>query len=84
MLFLLDINLPKMNGIEVLKNIKANKLLLHIPINILTTSSSQEDIRICLSNKADFFTTKPFDASQFYKDFLSLNTLDLSIGQNHS
>ena len=75
---LLDINLPKMNGIEVLKNIKANKLLLHIPINMLTTSSSPEDIKICLSNKADFYTTKPLDASQFYKDFLSLNTFNLS------
>ncbi len=68
---LLDINLPKMNGIEVLKNIKANKLLLHIPVNILTTSSSPEDLRICLLNKADFFTTKPLDANQFFKNLYS-------------
>ena len=74
---LLDINLPKMNGIEVLKNIKSDKLLFHIPVNILSTSSSPEDIRICLSNKADFFTTKPLDAHQFYENFLSLNTFSL-------
>ena len=79
---LLDINLPKVNGIEVLKNIKNNKLLLHIPINILTTSSSPEDIKICLYNKADFFTTKPLNANQFYKDFLSLNKVDLLKEQN--
>ena len=75
---LLDINLPKMNGIEVLKNIKSNKLIFHIPVNILSTSSSPEDIRICLLNKADFFTTKPLDASLFYKNFLSLNTFSLN------
>ena len=69
---LLDINLPKMNGIEVLKNIKSNKSLQHIPITILTTSSSSEDLKTCLLNKANFFLTKPLDTSLFIKNLLSL------------
>lgn len=79
---LLDINLPKMNGIEVLKNIKSDKLLFNIPVNILSTSSSPEDIRICISNKANFFSTKPLDASQFYTNFLSLNTYSSYMEEN--
>ena len=75
-LIMLDINLPKMNGIEVLKNIKSNKLLQHIPITILTTSSSSEDLKICLLNKANFFLTKPLDTSLFVKNLLSLKALN--------
>ena len=71
-LILLDINLPKMNGIEVLKNIKSNKSLQHIPITILTTSSSSEDLKICILNKANFFQTKPLDTSLFIKNLSSL------------
>ena len=75
---LLDINLPKMNGIEVLKNIKSNKLLQHIPITMLTTSSSAEDLKICLFNKANFFQTKPLDTGLFIKNLNSLIDLNTS------
>ena len=71
-LIMMDINLPKMNGIEVLKNIKSNESLQHIPISILTTSSSPEDIKICLQHKANFFLTKPLDTKVFVKKLLSL------------
>lgn len=76
---LLDINLPKMNGIEVLINMKSNKLLQHIPVTILTTSSSSEDVKICLLNNASFFITKPLDASQFQKNLLSLKNFNSCI-----
>ena len=76
---LLDINLPKMNGIEVLINIKSNKLLQHIPITILTTSSSSEDEKVCRLNNANFFITKPLDAGQFYKNLISLKNFNSSI-----
>ena len=75
-LIMLDINLPKMNGIEVLKKIKSNELLQHIPITILTTSSSSEDLKICLLNKANFFLTKPLDTSLFVRNLLSLKAFN--------
>ena len=78
-LIMLDINLPKMNGIEVLKNIKSNKSLQHIPVNILTTSSSSEDLKICLLNKANFFFTKPLDTNTFIKNLLSLKNFNTYI-----
>lgn len=64
-LILLDINLPKLNGHEVLKQIRAEEDLRHIPIIMLSTSSSQEDILMCYKNYANCFISKPVDAEDF-------------------
>ena len=64
-LVLLDINLPKKNGHEVLKYIKGNERLKHIPVIMLTTSSSQKDIDTAYDNEANGFITKPSDANEF-------------------
>lgn len=64
-LILLDINLPKLNGHEVLKQIRAEELLRHIPVIILSTSSSQEDISSCYRNFANCFISKPVNAHEF-------------------
>lgn len=64
-LVLLDINLPKVNGIEVLRTIKSHEDLKHIPVVILSTSSSEEDILKCYSNYASCFITKPLSAHSF-------------------
>ena len=64
-LILLDINLPKLNGHEVLKQIRAEEDLRHIPIIMLSTSSSQEDILKCYKNYANCFISKPVDAEDF-------------------
>jgi len=64
-LLLLDVNLPKKNGHEVLKYIKASKDLSHIPVIMLTTSSSEKDISLSYNNCATWFITKPLEASNF-------------------
>jgi len=73
-LILLDINLPKMNGHEVLKYVKSNSNLKHIPVIILTTSSSEKDISECYSNYANCYITKPNDVADFFKIIENVNS----------
>lgn len=58
-IILLDINMPKKNGIQALKEIKAHESLKNIPIVMLTTSNSDEDIANCYSLGANSYITKP-------------------------
>lgn len=58
-LILLDINLPFKNGHEVLKTIKSDENVKHIPIVILTTSSSSQDIKEAYRNHASSYICKP-------------------------
>lgn len=66
-LILLDINLPKKNGHEVLKYIKENKDLKHIPTIMLTTSSNQKDINKAYENYASCYITKPVEVTEYIK-----------------
>ncbi len=66
-LVLLDINLPKMNGHEVLKRVKANDELKHIPIIMLTTSSLDKDVFLSYNNHVNCFITKPVEIKDFLK-----------------
>ena len=69
-ILLLDVNLPKKNGHEVLKYVKEDEDLKHIPVIMLTTSSSQKDIDLSYNNYANCYITKPVEA----KDFLAIIT----------
>ena len=69
-LLLLDVNLPKQNGHEVLKFIKEDENLKHIPVIMFTTSSSEKDINLSYQNHANCYITKPVDVN----DFLSVIT----------
>ena len=64
-LVLLDLNLPKKDGREVLRLIKSDPALVCIPVIILTTSSAENDIANTYSNYANCYITKPVDFSQF-------------------
>jgi chemotaxis family two-component system response regulator Rcp1 len=64
-LILLDINLPKIDGLEVLSIIKNDDRLKMIPIIMLTTSSAEKDILECYKNYASCFITKPVDLPMF-------------------
>lgn len=64
-LILLDLNLPKKNGAEVLADIKADEQLKRIPVIILTASKAEEDIARAYNNHANCYLTKPIDLNQF-------------------
>jgi CheY-like chemotaxis protein len=66
-LILLDLNLPRKDGREVLADIKADPRLRRIPVVILTTSQSDEDILQAYELAANCFITKPVDFDQFVK-----------------
>jgi CheY-like chemotaxis protein len=78
---LLDINLPKKNGHEVLQFIKEDPNLKHIPVIILTTSSSQRDINLSYNNHANSYITKPVDVNEFFTMIKALENFWLSIAR---
>ncbi|WP_330279262.1 response regulator [Streptomyces sp. NBC_00569] len=64
-LILLDLNLPKYDGRQVLERIKSDPDLNHIPVVVLTTSSAEEDILRSYKLHANAYVTKPVDLDQF-------------------
>jgi CheY-like chemotaxis protein len=64
-LILLDLNLPKMDGREVLAEIKSDENLRSIPVVVLTTSSAEEDILRSYNTYANAYVTKPVDLLRF-------------------
>ena len=78
-IILLDVNLPKKNGHEVLQFIKGNNLYKHIPVIMLTTSSSQTDVNLCYNNYANCFITKPIDVKDFLKVIATIENFWISI-----
>jgi len=64
-LILLDINMPKKNGFEVLNEIKADPALAHIPVVMLTTSDNEADIVKSYAKGACSYITKPMDFDKF-------------------
>ncbi|HCN37616.1 MAG TPA: response regulator, partial [Bacteroidetes bacterium] len=78
-LILLDINLPLKNGHEVLKIIKEDDSVKHIPIIMLTTSSTESDVLFSYKNHANCFITKPVEVTAFIEAITSLNHFWLNI-----
>lgn len=78
-MLLLDINLPKRNGHEVLKFIKENETLKHIPVIMLTTSSSPSDIELAYKNHVNCFIIKPIEAHSFLDVIATIENFWLSI-----
>ncbi|MET7682461.1 response regulator [Streptomyces sp. NPDC005423] len=64
-LILLDLNLPKYDGRQVLEQIKSDPDLVHIPVVVLTTSAAEEDILRSYKLHANAYVTKPVDLDQF-------------------
>lgn len=63
----MDLNLPKMHGKEILQRLNASEKFKQIPVVILTTSSAKEDVNFCLKNGAREFITKPATVEGFNK-----------------
>lgn len=64
-LILLDLNLPRRDGREVLSEVKADPVLKRIPVVVLTTSKSEEDVLKSYNLHANCYVTKPVDLEQF-------------------
>ena len=64
-LILLDLNLPKKNGLEVLEEVKGDPELRRTPVIMLTTSSSARDVTACYDRGVNCFVVKPLDLDDF-------------------
>ncbi len=78
-LILLDLNLPRKDGREVLAEIKGDNNLKRIPVVILTTSQAEEDILKTYDMHANCYVTKPIDLKQFMHVVQSIQNFWLSI-----
>jgi two-component system response regulator len=78
-LIILDLNLPKIDGREVLAEIKVDPTLKKIPVVVMTMSQSDEDILKVYSLHANCFITKPIDLDQFIKVVKSIEDFWLTI-----
>ncbi len=73
-LVLLDINMPRKNGFDVLKSIRADEALRTLPVLMLTTSSSDNDIETAYREHANCYLTKPTDIDQFFDLVKNIDT----------
>ncbi|MGQ0650449.1 MAG: response regulator [Gemmatimonadaceae bacterium] len=78
-LILLDLNLPKKDGREVLEEIKNNERLRRIPVVILTTSQSEQDILKSYQLSANAYVTKPVDLDRFLEVVKSIEGFWLEV-----
>lgn len=78
-IILLDLNLPKKDGREVLAEIKTDPLLMLIPVIVLTTSAAEQDIMNMYAHHANCYITKPVDFNQFINVIKSIEDFWLHI-----
>ncbi len=78
-ILILDLNLPKKDGREVLREIKEDEKLHNIPVIVLTTSSAENDVLGAYGLQANAYITKPFDFDQFIKIVGSIENFWLEI-----
>lgn len=78
-LILLDLNVPRIDGRQVLAEIKADVNLRRIPVVILTSSQAEEDILRTYDLQANCYVNKPMDLDQFIKVVQSIETFWLTI-----
>ena len=78
-LILLDLNLPKYDGRQVLERIRSDQDLTHVPVVILTTSASEEDILRSYKLHANAYVTKPVDVNEFIAAVRQIDEFFLSV-----
>lgn len=76
---LLDLNLPRMDGREVLAEVKSDPELMNIPVVVLTTSSAEQDIVRSYRLHANCYITKPVDLDQFIEVVRSIQDFWLTV-----
>lgn len=80
-LILLDLNLPKKDGRDVLKEIKANPKLKRIPVVVFSTSEDENDISTSYGLHANSFVTKPMELDAFVDAIKSIETFWTQVAQ---
>lgn len=78
-IILLDINLPLINGQEVLRQIKSSQELKKIPVIMLSTSSNQKDINQAYDNHSNSYVQKPLEIEEFFKAILKIEEFWLEL-----
>jgi CheY-like chemotaxis protein len=78
-LILLDLNLPRKDGRQVLHEIKNDESLQHIPVVVLTTSQADEDVLRSYQLHANAYVTKPVDFDQFIKAVRQIDEFFVSV-----
>jgi CheY-like chemotaxis protein len=78
-LILLDLNLPRRNGLEVLAELKADEDLLRIPVIVLTTSQADEDILRSYALHANAYISKPVDFDRFIDAIRQIDNFFLTL-----
>lgn len=72
-LILLDINMPKMNGLEFLEELRSDDQLKHLPVFILTTSNDDNDKKLAYSFNVAGYIIKPLDLTKYDSSFQTLS-----------
>lgn len=80
-LIILDLNLPRKSGIEVLEAIKNERILKLIPVVVLTSSEAENDIHQSYFSKANSYITKPVDFDEYYKVVTNIEKFWFSIAK---
>jgi two-component system, chemotaxis family, response regulator Rcp1 len=78
-IILLDLNLPRMDGREVLVEIKKDPALARIPVVVLTTSQDESDLLAAYDNHANGYIVKPVDIEQFFDSIKRLKQFWMSV-----
>ncbi len=76
---LLDLKLPKMGGLEVLAEIKADKVLRHIPVIVLSSSDAPEDVTRAYDLQASCYVTKPANLDDFERVMRTIRDFTLTV-----
>jgi two-component system response regulator len=79
---LLDLKLPKLSGLDVLRSIRANALTALVPVVILSSSSEHSDMADCYRSGANSFVRKPVDFSEFTKKLNYLQAYWLEVNES--
>jgi two-component system response regulator len=67
-LILLDLKMPKVNGIEVLKKIKTTETSKLIPVIMLTSSAEEPDVKLCYEHGVNSYIVKPVESDKFFEE----------------
>lgn len=76
-LIVLDLNMPRMNGRDLLRILKTDKNLQTIPVVVLTTSTAPDDVADAYSSHANAYVTKPVNLEEFEQAVQSINAFNL-------